>query len=513
MATKRISPASLKKKIRILTGKQKELRLEILRMKENLLISDKQVLQSVIYFFKVIYQDFKSLVIKPVPPAPLSTRTLPLKQQIAMLESNLKSLKQEQKKLSTLSRSPLVLLVWVIKGAGNFISFVPRLIHNQQVKKELESRKPNKQKRDIIYFTSHPFQESRCRARFLAEGMGKRGERVFYIEGRFDTTNGKKIRFAINKEQYVYTVILSAGRDIEIKEQPAAGRDIQKIATSLRHFLREARITEYTAIIEHPFWAYLLPHLKGKIVYDCNRDFQDRERYPGHITKLHRELLKKSNLVVSSSRLLAKHLRKIAKQTIKHIPNGCDYEHFAKASVKKNTCSAGLCWIHKPVIGYIGDCDERIDAALVEKVALAYPKASIVMIGKIDNQALLNVGERIANVFLLGEKPYEKLPEYLQTFDICFIPFIDNKSMSCFDSMTYLEFLSAGKAIVLTNYSENRYGAFTFSSKDIEQFINNLKLALSQNSKTITKKRQAIAVGLDWSSHIRTLQTITKDLK
>ncbi len=496
MATKRTSPASLKKKIRILTGKQKVLRLEILRMNENLLLSDKQLLQSIIYFFKVIYQDFKSLVVKPLPPAPLSTRALPLKLQATMLESDIHTLKRELKKLSALSRSPLIALVWIIRGAEALISFVPRLIQNLQVKKELGKVKAGRRKRDILFFTSHPFHESRCRARFLAEGMGKRGERVFYIEGRFDVAGAHKPRFTITKEQYVFTVKLSADRDIEIKEQTAAGRDVQKIATSFRHFLKEARITDYTAIIEHPFWAYLLPHLKGRVVYDCNRDFQDRERYPDHIAKLHRELIRKSSLVVSSSRHLTKHLRKIAKQTIKHIPNGCDYEHFAKASVKKDTCSAGLCWIHKPVIGYIGDCDERIDAALVEKVALAYPKASIVMIGKINNPTLLNVGERLPNVFLLGEKPYEKLPEYLQTFDICFMPYQQNHE----PSHVLYDYLSAGKATAIaTEYLDVKFIKFVYFSKTEELFLECIGNSLKEKLKKLVHVRQKFARKYTWT--------------
>lgn len=488
MVTKRTSPASLKKKIRILSARQRELRLHVLRMRENLLLSDKQILQSIIYFFTVIYHDFKSVVVKLVPPAPLSIRKLSLKEQLAALERELAILDREKARLTALSRSPLILLVWTLKGINGVVSLIPRTVSYIRVKRELGNKPLGKQKRDILFFTSHPFHGSRCRARFLADAMGKRGERVFYIEGSFDVAEGRKARFSIQKEQYVYTAKLSSGRNIEIQLQPASGRDVQKIATSFRHFLKEAKITDYTAIIEHPFWAYLLPHLKGKVVYDCNRDFIDKERYAEHIHKLHRELLKKSDTVVSSSKLLARHLRKIAKKTIKHIPNGCDYEHFARASVKKDTCSAGLCWIHKPVIGYIGDCDERIDASLVEKVALAYPKASIVMIGKIDNPALLNVGERLPNVFLLGEKPYEKLPEYLQTFDTCFIPYDSDGTNKYLNPIILYEFLAAGKSIT-ARWRDSVNNKLWHGAKSENHFVEYIQLSLKLNTMSIKKKR------------------------
>lgn len=497
MGKHRASDKQLKNKLRKLELQEEDLKREVNRLRESLLIADQQIFYRIYRFFHLFALDLKSSFIKPAPPKPLSKKTID--EEMGEIKTKIRGLTRNKKQLIALSRSPYTLIVWASRALGMAVFFIPTLIQRNMIRQELKQAIPAAKQTDIIWFGSRQFLSGRFRARFLCEAMAKKGKRVFYVESRFSPVAKGKPRFEVAKAaDNLYLVTLSAARDIDILHQPATGRETQSIATSLRHFMKDASVGRSMAVFDHPFWGHLQTQITMPIVYDCNTNYDHAELEP-HIPKLHRLLVKKSSLVISSSRLLLKELKKLKPLKTKLVSNGCDYEHFAKASVKKDTCSAGLCWIRKPVIGYIGSCDSRIDAALVEKVALAYPKASIVMIGKIDNPTLLNVGERLPNVFLLGEKPYEKLPEYLSTIDVCFFPL--NKNSTNYLPIVICEALASGRPIISTNsFDRMQYKNIIQTAYSDKNYLKLLKKTINKLTVISSKQRRNYASSLKWDN-------------
>jgi glycosyltransferase involved in cell wall biosynthesis len=103
----------------------------------------------------------------------------------------------------------------------------------------------------------------------------------------------------------------------------------------------------------------------------------------------------------------------------------------------------------RPLLGFFGVIDERLDTALVEAVADARPEWSIVMVGpvvKIDPAAL----PRRPNLHWLGMQPYERLPHLLAGWDVALMPFARNESTRFISPTKTLEYMAGGKPVVST---------------------------------------------------------------
>ncbi len=127
-------------------------------------------------------------------------------------------------------------------------------------------------------------------------------------------------------------------------------------------------------------------------------------------------------------------------------PSGVDVEHFARA--RSSAPHAALApYAGRPVFGYIGVIDERVDLALVDALAAAYPEATLAMVGpvvKIPESAL----PRRPNIAYLGKRGYDELPALLAGFDVALMPFALNEHTANISPTKTLEYLAAGRPVV-----------------------------------------------------------------
>ena len=103
----------------------------------------------------------------------------------------------------------------------------------------------------------------------------------------------------------------------------------------------------------------------------------------------------------------------------------------------------------RPVAGYVGVIDERLDLELVGGLAEALPDWDIEMVGpvfKIDPADL----PQAPNLHYLGMQPYEKLPAVLGGFDVALMPFARNEATRSISPTKTLEYLAAGLPVVST---------------------------------------------------------------
>jgi hypothetical protein len=104
------------------------------------------------------------------------------------------------------------------------------------------------------------------------------------------------------------------------------------------------------------------------------------------------------------------------------VTHGVDVKHFHSA-LNDNDVPEDIRNIRGPIIGYFGGLAEWINWNLLVDVAIRYPDANIVLIGKKSpNVRGLAKLERQPNVHFLGYKDYKVLPAYLKQFTVCLIP-------------------------------------------------------------------------------------------
>ncbi len=194
------------------------------------------------------------------------------------------------------------------------------------------------------------------------------------------------------------------------------------------------------------------------------------------------------------------------------ITNGVDYEHFSTAQAPTKEIEK----IRKPgdiIIGYYGALASWFDYELIKKLAKSNSKFKIVLIGldydkTLDKSGILN----LKNVYYLGKKNYDELPNYLHDFDICTIPFVINEITLSTSPVKVFEYMAAKKPIVTTDLPECRKYKSILIGKDSEEFIKKIELAISNmNNEKYLNLLEKEAKENDWNNKFKNLlELITK---
>lgn len=136
------------------------------------------------------------------------------------------------------------------------------------------------------------------------------------------------------------------------------------------------------------------------------------------------------------------------------VPNGVDVEHFSSTlrtlSSEREVQNLELLDIPHPIIGYAGIIQDRVDLKLIKYLAEQNPDKSVVLVGMIWPEANIELIENMKNVYLLGHKPYQELPKYIQQFDVAIIPHKINEFTRSMNPLKLYEYLACGKPVVTT---------------------------------------------------------------
>lgn len=194
---------------------------------------------------------------------------------------------------------------------------------------------------------------------------------------------------------------------------------------------------------------YFLDHIKPDlVVYDVMDDLASFQGAARDLREREAKLLPQVDVVFAGGRSLYRS-RRDSHPRVLLIPSGVEPDHFAAALAPDTELAPEIADLPRPILGYIGVIDERIDLALLDAVAAQHPEWSLVMVGptaKIEADAL----PQRPNIHYLGKKPYARLPEFLKSFDVCLMPFALNEATRAISPTKTLEYMAAHKPIVST---------------------------------------------------------------
>lgn len=323
----------------------------------------------------------------------------------------------------------------------------------------------------FIIFGATPYSKEQSRGVQIAHALAERAK-VVYIEPEFQT--GYKPGFT--------TLPVLPTLDLVRLKKIKQGVD-KSIIHCLKMFRKKGKIVRLIAM--HPSWEHHLSRLKMPILYDRPH--------------LHSALpSRKSHTIMAPHSKLGSLV----------VPNGVNMQAFSDASKTIQTCDVGLCWIKKPVIGYIGEMDGRIDEHAIGQVAKAFPKATVVLVGNTNYRPVIAVSEQHENIFPVGEQPYKNLSLYLQSFDILILPLKPTcKYPLTHESLPIL--LSSGKPIVaMTPFSvSKKWRTMLYVAKNHVTILSQVKRALDESKKSKKRKlRIAQARRMKWD--VRKLLTL-----
>jgi len=159
----------------------------------------------------------------------------------------------------------------------------------------------------------------------------------------------------------------------------------------------------------------------------------------------------------------------------------------------------------KPIVGYYGAISDWFDVELAVETAKAHPDKTFVLVGHVWNVDVSSLKE-LKNILLLGRRPYEELPSYLQCFDVCFIPFKETALTVSTNPVKVYEMLSAGKPVVAIDIPELReMQNLVYIARGKAEFVSKIDQALFEKKDSITYKRKQYALSNTWDKRFQVL--------
>ncbi len=219
------------------------------------------------------------------------------------------------------------------------------------------------------------------------------------------------------------------------------------LAQQVQRAAARARFARPALWVNDAAYLPLVQAVDWPATYDVTDDWLDAAQAPRHRRRLERqeaELLDIVDEVVVCSPELAR--RKGTRRPVHLIPNGVDVTHLRRPQPRPADLPPS------PVAVYVGTLHEdRIDVDLVVELASARPDLAVVFVGPnclgpVSTRRL----EAMANVTLLGPRPYVAVPGYLQHADVVIVPHVVSAFTESLDPIKAYECLAVGTVTVAT---------------------------------------------------------------
>ncbi len=268
-------------------------------------------------------------------------------------------------------------------------------------------------------------------------------------------------------------------------------RKIRNRAGGLRRQLeKQLDFAQSTAIVISPVWTPWLDELPFKhVIYDCIDDVAVHIPRPDLATLYERwedELVERAAGVVVTAEPLIESLRaRRADVRIATIRNGVDvdrFERLARDLPRPADVPAG----GRPIVGFVGALYEWIDWKLIADVARGLPEFDFVFVGPHDGRSSTELLAGAGNAYFLGARPYDRVPAYMNAFDVCWVPFDQSRVSRAANPVKTYEYLALGKPVVSTPVADTDSfeGLIRVGSSAVE-IIEHLRAALAQKDEGV----------------------------
>lgn len=183
------------------------------------------------------------------------------------------------------------------------------------------------------------------------------------------------------------------------------------------------------------------------IVFDVMDELSAFRFAPAELRALEPRLMQQADVVFTGGVSLFE-ARKARHQNIHCFPSGVDLPHFMAARELLPE-PADQVPLPRPLLGYFGVIDERIDLGLLAEMAELRRDWHFAIIGplaKITQDDL----PKAANIHWLGGKDYAQLPAYLSHWDLALMPFALNEATRFISPTKAPEYLAGGRRVIST---------------------------------------------------------------
>lgn len=226
---------------------------------------------------------------------------------------------------------------------------------------------------------------------------------------------------------------------------------------------------------------------------------------PELIRQREREILVRADLVLATAPALWESKQAFNANT--HLVlNAVNYDAFAQAMQSNAPGPDDLQSLGRPLIGYVGAINTKLDLSLFLAVAESHPEWTLALIGPVSfplNDRLLQRLKDQRNVRFLGKRSVDDVPYYIQALDVCLLPYKRNEWTRNISSLKLYEYLACGKPVVSSDVPAAReHAALVAIADGAEQFVKLVEAALCDDSQDAALHRMNVARQNTWRHRV-----------
>jgi beta-glucosidase/6-phospho-beta-glucosidase/beta-galactosidase/glycosyltransferase involved in cell wall biosynthesis len=260
--------------------------------------------------------------------------------------------------------------------------------------------------------------------------------------------------------------------------------------------------------------AWSLGHIEHRgVVYDCMDELSQFTGAPRQLVDNEARLIRHADVVFTGGYNLGEKKKK-QHDNVHIFGCGVEYQHFSKAQDETTVIPPDIDFMQRPIIGWMGVVDERVDYAMVGEMARARPDWSFAMVGpvvKVDPNLL----PHSPNLHWLGGRDYQVLPNYVKAFDVNMMCFALNAATEFINPTKGLEYMATGKPIVSTPVKDvvNQWSDICLIATGTEAYLEALHKALEKKDDVEQRVARGLALSkqCSWESTVAKMQSLIKE--
>ena len=379
--------------------------------------------------------------------------------------------------------------------------------------------------RDIILFSLKPWDTGiGSSSRKYARVFAKRNNRVLFVNRALDRMsvikfgNDPKTRNRLQSFKDKDTSLVEVERNIWTLNPLTILESINKIpfvpvfdwlnrinnkrlARQINLAAASLKFSNIVLYIENDFirGQYLRDYIKGLdfTIYYIRDYLPSQDYFKKHGKRLEPQMIGKSDVVITNSVYLKNYAKRYNPKSF-FVGQGCDTTLFSGQS---RVIPAEFKHIPAPVIGYAGALvSTRLDIGLIKEIAAADRSRSVVLVGPEDEQFKKSDLHKEKNIYFLGHKKLEELPDYIAQFDVCINPQVINEMTVGNYPLKIDEYLAMGKSVVATRTEAmEMFDEYVRLADNRLQYIDQIAVLLKeQTQETEVNRRMAFARSHTW---------------
>jgi glycosyltransferase involved in cell wall biosynthesis len=279
--------------------------------------------------------------------------------------------------------------------------------------------------------------------------------------------------------------------------------------------MKKLGFRDVVVFIWHPTYVELVGQFKSVLTcYYADDEFADyaglKESDRQQIVEQEEILLRQSDVVFANGPVLLEKKNRYGNAI--SVPMTADFALYSKSRLAETSVPDDLKVIPHPRIGYIGNINDKVDLALLNRLATARPNWSFVLVGPIgvrtpDRRTEIQSLQQLKNVFLLGLKKRELLPNYIKGLDVCTMWYQRDGWASAVYPLKLHEYLASGKPVVGSALRSLQDFAHVIRIADTpEEWLESLEDALNDHDQSLAQMRVDVAYENRLEQRIRLIE-------